>query len=474
MADATSDQKFDLVVIGAGPGGYVAAIRAAQLGLKVACVDKRNTLGGTCLNVGCIPSKELLQSSEKYEEAKHGLSDHGVAVGGVKLDLKAMMGRKDKVVDGLTKGIAFLFKKNKVAEFHGTARITSPGEVAVALTDGGNQVLKSDRILIATGSDSAPLPGVDIDEQKIVTSTGALTLGKVPKHFVVVGGGYIGLEMASVWGRLGAEVTVIEFLDRIVPTMDHEIADEMFKTLQKQGMKFRLGAKVTAADTAKASVVLTIEPAAGGEAETLKCDVVLVAIGRRPLTQGLGLENMGVALDNRGFIQVDGQFQTNVPGIYAIGDVIPGPMLAHKAEDEGTVAVEMMTGQSGHVDYNAIPAVVFTAPEVASVGRTEEQLKDDGVEYRVGKFPFVANSRARAAGADSTGFIKILTDAKTDRILGAHIIGPDAGTLIAELALAIEFAASAEDVGRTCHAHPTLNEAVKEAALAAWNKPIHV
>ena len=475
MAD--SETKFDLVVIGAGPGGYVAAIRAAQLGLKVACVDKRDTLGGTCLNVGCIPSKALLQSSEKYEEARHGLADHGVAVSGVKLDLRAMMGRKDKVVDGLTKGIAFLFKKNKVTEIHGAARITAPGEVTVELSESGSQVLKTDRILIATGSESMPLPGVDIDEQKLVPSTGALTLGKVPKHFVVVGGGYIGLEMASVWGRLGAEVTVIEFLDRIVPVMDREIADEIFKTLQKQGMKFRLGTKVTAAETAKAGVALTIEPASsdgGGVAETIKCDVVLVAIGRRPLTEGLGLEDVGVALDNRGFIQVDGPFQTSVPGIYAIGDVIPGPMLAHKAEDEGTVAVEMMTGQSGHVNYNAIPAVVYTAPEVASVGRTEEQLKDDGVEYRVGKFPFVANSRARAAGADSTGFVKILTDATTDRILGAHIIGPDAGTLIAELALAIEFAASAEDVGRTCHAHPTLNEAVKEAALAAWDKPIHV
>ena len=470
----TNETEFDLVVIGAGPGGYVAAIRAAQLGLKVACVDKRDTLGGTCLNVGCIPSKALLQSSEKYEEAKHGLADHGVAVGGVKLDLKGMMGRKDKVVDGLTKGISFLFKKNKIAEIHGTARIAGPGEVAVETTGGESQTLKTDRILIATGSESMPLPGVEIDEQKIVTSTGALTLGKVPKHFVVVGGGYIGLEMASVWGRLGAEVTVIEFLDRIVPAMDQEVADEMYKTLQKQGMKFRLSTKVTSAETVKAGVSLTVEPAAGGDAETIKCDVVLVAIGRRPLTQGLGLEEAGVALDNRGFIQVDEEFQTNVPGIYAIGDVIPGPMLAHKAEDEGTVAVEMMAGQSGHIDYNAIPAVVYTAPEVASVGKTEQQLKDDGVDYRVGKFPFIANSRARAAGADSTGFVKILTDTKTDKILGAHIIGPDAGTLIAELALAIEFDASAEDIGRTCHAHPTLNEAVKEAALAAWNKPIHV
>lgn len=472
MADP--ETKFDLVVIGAGPGGYVAAIRSAQLGLKVACVDKRSTLGGTCLNVGCIPSKALLQSSEKYEEAKHGLADHGVAVGGVKLDLKAMMGRKDKVVDSLTKGIAFLFKKNKVTEVHGTAVITAPGEVSVTDDSGDSQVLKTERILIATGSESMPLPGVEIDEEKIVTSTGALMLPKVPKHFVVVGGGYIGLEMASVWGRLGAEVTVIEFLDRIVPAMDQEVADEMSKTLQKQGMKFRLGTKVTAAEKVKAGVSLTVEPASGGEAETIKCDVVLVAIGRRPLTQGLGLEDVGVTLDNRGFIQVDDKFQTSVPGIFAIGDVIPGPMLAHKAEDEGTVAVEMMTGQSGHIDYNAIPAVVYTAPEVASVGRTEEQLKKDGVDYKIGKFPFVANSRARAAGVDSTGFVKILTDAKTDKVLGAHIIGPDAGTMIAELALAIEFDASAEDIGRTCHAHPTLNEAVKEAALAAWSKPIHI
>lgn len=469
-----ADTKFDLVIIGAGPGGYVAAIRAAQLGMKVACVDKRGTLGGTCLNVGCIPSKALLQSSEKYEEAKHSLAEHGVTVGGVKLDLKAMLSRKDKVVDGLTKGIAFLFKKNKVAEIHGTARVTAAGEVTVDLDGGESQILKTERILIATGSDSTPLPGVEIDEKNIVTSTGALSLGKVPRHLVVVGGGYIGLEMASVWRRLGAEVTVIEFLDRIVPTMDNEVADEMFKTLKKQGMQFRLGTKVTEAKSVKAGVSLTVEPAAGGDAETLKCDVMLVAIGRLPYTQGLGLEDLGVAMDNRGFIQVDEQFQTTVPGIFAIGDVIPGPMLAHKAEDEGVVAVEMMAGQAGHIDYNAIPAVVYTAPEAASVGKTEEQLTEDGVEYRVGKFPFIANSRARAAGVDSTGFVKILTDAKTDRMLGAHIIGPDAGTMIAELALAIEFAASAEDIGRTCHAHPTLNEAVKEAALAAWNKPIHV
>ena len=474
MADATAETKFNLVVIGAGPGGYVAAIRAAQLGMKVACVDRRPTLGGTCLNVGCIPSKALLQSSEKYEEARHALAEHGISVNGVDLDLGKMLGRKDKVVDGLTRGIGFLFKKNKVAEIHGTAKIAAVGEVTVTGEDGGARLLTCDRILIATGSESAPLPGVEIDEKKIVTSTGALSLPEVPKHFVVVGGGYIGLEMASVWGRLGARVTVVEFLDRITPTMDREVADELFKTLQKQGMEFRLGAKVTSAKSGKAGVTLTVEPAKGGAAETIECDVVLVAIGRRPFTEGLGLEDVGVALDNRGFIQVDGKFETNVPGIYAIGDVIPGPMLAHKAEDEGVVAVEMMAGQSGHIDYNAIPAVVYTAPEAASVGRTEEQLKEDGVEYRVGKFPFIANSRARASGVDLTGFVKILTDARTDRVLGAHIIGPDAGTMIAELALAVEFAASAEDIGRTCHAHPTLNEAVKEAALAAWSKPIHI
>ncbi len=473
MADATADSKFDLVVIGAGPGGYFAAIRAAQLGLKVACIDKRGALGGTCLNVGCIPSKALLQSSEKYEETRHALVEHGISVDGVTLDLKTMLGRKDKVVDGLTKGIAFLFKKNKVAEIHGTAKITAVGEVTVT-SDSGTQLLKCDRILVATGSESTPLPGLEIDEQKVVTSTGALSLSEVPKHFVVVGGGYIGLEMASVWGRLGAKVTVVEFLDRITPTMDREVADELFKALKKQGMEFRLGTKVTAAKTGKSGVTLTVEPAAGGAADNIDCDVVLVAIGRRPYTAGLGLEDVGVALDNRGFIQVDGKFETNVPGIYAIGDVIPGPMLAHKAEDEGTVAVEMMAGQSGHIDYNAIPAVVYTAPEAASVGRTEEQLKQDGVDYRVGKFPFIANSRARASGVDTTGFVKILTDAATDRVLGAHIIGPDAGTMIAELALAVEFSASAEDIGRTCHAHPTLNEAVKEAALAAWSKPIHI
>jgi dihydrolipoamide dehydrogenase len=467
-----ADTDFDLIVIGAGPGGYVAAIRAAQLGMKVACVDKRATLGGTCLNVGCIPSKALLQSSEKFVEATSHLAEHGVTVGKVGLDLKKMLGRKDEVVDGLTKGIAFLFKKNKVEQIQGAARIVAPGTVEVSGKK--KRKLTAKNILIATGSESMPLPGVAVDEKNIVSSTGALDLAKVPKHLVVIGGGYIGLELGSVWARLGAKVTVVEFLDRIVPAMDDDVADELFKTLKKQGLEFRLSTKVTAAKNTKAGVSLTVEPATGGESERLACDVVLVSIGRRPFTDGLGLEELGVAMDNRGFIQVDESFKTSVDGIYAVGDAIPGPMLAHKAEDEGVVAVEMMAGQAGHIDYGAIPAVVYTAPEAASVGATEQQLKEEGVEYRVGKFPFMANSRARASGEDGSGFVKIIADARTDRMLGAHIIGPDAGTLIAELALAMEFAASSEDIGRTCHAHPTLNEAVKEAALAAFSKPIHI
>jgi len=465
-----AETEFDLVVIGAGPGGYVAAIHAAQLGMSVACIDSRDTLGGTCLNVGCIPSKALLHSSELFAEARAGMAEHGIRLGSVELDLTALMGRKDKVVDGLTKGIDFLFRKNKVTRFTATARIAAPGRVA--LSDG--TVLAAKHILIATGSESMPLPGVTVDETRIVSSTGALALDAVPGHLVVVGGGYIGLEMGSVWRRLGSEVTVVEFLDRITPTMDGEVAAELKKALEKQGFGFRLGTKVTGAAAGAAGVTLTLEPAAGGAAETLECDVVLVAIGRRPFTDGLGLEEIGVETDNRGFIPVDGRFQTNVPGIYAIGDVIPGPMLAHKAMDEGEVAVEIMAGQPGHIDYDCIPGVVYTAPEAASVGRTEEQLKADGIDYRAGRFPFIANSRARSNGGDTAGFVKILTEAATDRVLGAHIIGPDAGTLIAELALAMEFSASAEDIARTCHAHPTLNEAVKEAALAAWSKPIHI
>ena len=464
--------EFDLVVIGAGPGGYVAAIRAAQLGMNVACVERRATLGGTCLNVGCIPSKALLQSSEKFHEAKATLAAHGVKLAGVELDLPAMMARKVKVVDDLTKGIAFLFKKNKVTSVQGTARIASAGEVVVADEKGGTRTLKAKRILIATGSESAPLPGVAVDEARVVTSTGALALDRVPQHLVVIGAGYIGLEMGSVWQRLGAKVTVVEFLDRITPGMDGEIAKLFQRTLQKQGFTFKLGTKVTGAKAGNDGVSLTLEPAQGGPAEMLAADAVLLAIGRRPYTDGLGLEAVGVARDKRGFIETNDHFETNVPGIYAIGDVRPGPMLAHKAEDEGVVAVELMAGVRGHVNYDAIPGVVYTAPEVASVGKTEEQLKADGVEYRVGKFPLAANSRARAI-AETDGVVKILADAKTDRVLGVHILGADAGTVIHECVLAMEFGASAEDIARTCHAHPTLNEAVKEAALAVAGRPIH-
>ncbi|MDE0796784.1 MAG: dihydrolipoyl dehydrogenase [Alphaproteobacteria bacterium] len=467
-----SDSHFDLIIIGAGPGGYVAAIRAAQLGLKTACIDKRGTLGGTCLNVGCIPSKALLHSSEKFEEAQNHLAEHGVKVGKVELDLKTLMARKDKVVDDLTKGIGFLFKKNKVTGITGSARIAKPGEVVVS-ADGEDSSYTADNILIATGSGVTPLPGVEIDEDRIVSSTGALSLAAVPKHLVVVGGGYIGLEMGSVWRRLGSKVTVVEFLDAIVPNMDGEVGKAMHKTLEKQGMIFKLGTKVTGAKATKTKVALTVEPAAGGDAETIDCDIVLVSIGRVPFTANLGLEDVGVEMDGRGVIQVDGNFKTNVDGIYAIGDVIPGAMLAHKAEEEGIACVERLAGQATHINYDAIPSVVYTWPEAASVGKTEEQLKDAGIDYNKGSFPFMANSRARANG-DTDGFVKILADAATDEVLGVHIIGPDAGTMIAELALAMEFGASSEDIARTCHAHPTLNEAVKEAALAVEGAPIHM
>ncbi len=470
-----SDENFDLIVIGGGPGGYVAAIRAAQLGMNVACIDKRASWGGTCLNVGCIPSKALLHSSEKFVETRDHLAEHGVKTGKVSLDLAAMMARKDKVVSDLTQGIAFLFKKNGVTPVHGAARITGPGAVGITGVDGNTEsrTLRAKNILIATGSEVTPLPGIDIDEKRIVSSTGALELDKVPKRLVVVGGGVIGLELGSVWRRLGAEVTVVEFLDTIVPGMDVEVGKQLHRSLEKQGFEFRLATKVAGAETTRSGVTLSLEPAKGGDAEALECDVVLVSIGRRPFTDGLGLDEVGVTRDARGVITVDSRFQTNVPGIFAIGDVIPGPMLAHKAEDEGVVAVEMMAGQSGHINYDAIPAVVYTSPEASSVGRTEEQLKADGIAYKVGKFPFMANSRARANG-HADGFVKILADTNTDAVLGVHIIGPDAGTLIAELALAMEFGASAEDIARTCHAHPTLNEAVKEAALAADGRALHI
>jgi dihydrolipoamide dehydrogenase len=468
-----SEAAYDVIIIGGGPGGYVAAIRAAQLGLRTACIEKRGALGGTCLNVGCIPSKALLQSSELYAEAKHGLSEHGVKLGNVDLDLAAMLARKDKVVDGLTKGIELLFRKNKVDYLKGAARLSGNGKVAVALTAGGETTVAAKHIVIATGSESMPLPGVEIDEQQIVTSTGALSLAQVPGRFVVIGGGYIGLEMGSVWGRLGAKVTVVEFLDRIVPGMDGELAKQFQRVLAKQGVEFRLGTKVTGAKKANGAVTLTLEPAKGGEAQTLEADAVLVAIGRRPYVEGLGLKEAGVALDERGRVKTDGHFATNVPGIYAIGDVIAGPMLAHKAEEEGVAIAEILAGQAGHVNYDTVPGVVYTWPEVATVGKTEEELKAAGVAYAVGKFPFLANSRARASG-DSEGFVKLLADAKTDRLLGAHIIGPDAGTLIHECVMAMEFGGSAEDVARAFHAHPTLNEAVKEAALAVAGRAIHI
>jgi dihydrolipoamide dehydrogenase len=456
---------FDLIVIGAGPGGYVCAIRAAQLGMKVACVEKRATLGGTCLNVGCIPSKALLQSSEEFQHAASALKDHGVLVDSVKLDLSRMQARKGEVVSANVKGVEFLFRKNKVTWLKGTGRIIEPGKVQV---DGA--VYDARHIVIATGSESVPLAGVEVDEKQIVTSTGGLELDKVPGHLVVIGGGYIGLELGSVWRRLGAEVTVVEFLDRIVPTMDGEVAKAFERLLVRQGMKFRLGTKVTGARKGTDGVTLSIEPAKGGATEELKADIVLLSIGRRAYTEGIGA---GIELDERGRVKTDAHYATNLPGIYAIGDAISGPMLAHKAEEEGVALAEILAGQAGHVNYAAIPGVVYTRPEVASVGQTEEELKAAGVAYNIGKFPFTANGRARAMG-DTDGFVKLLADKTTDRLLGAHVLGPDAGTLIAELTTAMEFGASAEDVARTCHAHPTLSEAVKEAALAVEGRALHI
>ncbi|MCB5943645.1 dihydrolipoyl dehydrogenase [Acidocella sp. KAb 2-4] len=461
-------ENFDVIVIGAGPGGYVCAIRAAQLGFKVACVEKRATLGGTCLNIGCIPSKALLQSSEDFDHAKHGLKDHGIAVGEVSIDIARMQARKAEVVGANTKGIEFLFKKNKVTWIKGAAAFTGPGAIEVA-----GQAYTAKHIIIATGSDSVPLKGVEVDEKRIVTSTGALELDKVPGHLVVIGGGVIGLELGSVWRRLGAEVTVVEFLERITPGLDGEISKTFQQMLAKQGFKFKLGHKVTSAKADAKGVTLTVEPAKGGAAEEIKADIVLLAIGRYAYTEGLNLAAAGVETDERGRIKAGKHFETNVPGIYAIGDVIAGPMLAHKAEEEGVALAERLAGQAGHVNYGAIPSVVYTWPEVAAVGATEEELKAAGVQYTVGKFPFMANGRARAMGC-TDGFAKVLAEKGTDKLLGAHIIGPDAGTLIAELATALEFGASAEDVARVCHAHPTLNEVVKEAALAADGRAIHI
>ena len=463
-----SDQPYDVIVIGSGPGGYVCAIKCAQLGLRTACVEKRETLGGTCLNIGCIPSKALLQASEKYDEAAHHLGEFGVTVGDVGFDLAGLMAHKDRTVQANVQGVEFLFRKNKVDWLKGAGKITAPGTVEV---DGKAHQAKN--IIIATGSEVAPLKGVEIDEERIVSSTGALALAKVPERLVVIGGGYIGLEMGSVWQRLGSKVTVVEFLDRILPGMDGEVSKQMQRILARQGMAFKLGTKVTAATPGDGGVALTIEPAKGGDAETLEADVVLLAIGRIPFTGGLGLEEVGVALDERGRVKTDAHFATSVPGIYAIGDVIAGPMLAHKAEEEGVALAERLAGQAGHVNYEAIPGVVYTWPEAAQVGRTEEQLKADGVAYKVGKFPFTANGRARAMNA-TDGFVKILADKATDRVLGIHVLGAEAGTIVAECAMAMEFGASAEDIARTCHAHPTLNEAVKEAALAVEGAALHI
>jgi len=468
-----SDPSYDLVVIGGGPGGYVAAIRAAQLGLRTVCVEKRPVMGGTCLNVGCIPSKALLHSSEKFADARDHLRDHGVLAAEVKLDLAVMQARKQKIVADLGQGVGFLLEKNGVDTRPGSARIAAPGRVEIVDGDGGLGNVDATHILIATGSETTPLPGVEIDEARIVSSTGALEFDGVPERLVVIGAGVIGLELGSVWSRLGARVEVIEFLDRILPGMDGEIAKQAQRALTKQGLGFRLGHKVSEARTDAEGVRLAVEPAAGGEAEEVRADRVLVAIGRRPYTEGLGLAEVGVATDERGFITVDGRFQTSIPGIFAVGDCTPGPMLAHKAEDEGVACVELLAGQAGHVDHDKVPAVVYTRPEVASVGRTEEQLKEAGVEYRVGKFPFSANSRARITG-ETTGLVKVLSDAASDRVLGVHILGPLAGDLVAEAVLALEFGASAEDIARTCHAHPSTGESVKEAALASLGRALHV
>jgi dihydrolipoamide dehydrogenase len=469
-----ASEIYDLVVIGAGPGGYVAAIRAAQLGMKVACVEKRPTPGGTCLNVGCIPSKALLQSSHVFEETAHDLKAHGVVVGGVSLDLAQMLKRKDDVVGATTKGVAFLLRKNKVASIAGTARIEAPGRVAVL--DGADSVtrqLECRNILIASGSEVTPLPGVAIDEKTIVSSTGALDLQAVPKRMAVIGAGIIGLELGSVWRRLGAEVTMIEFLDRIAPGVDNEITRHFQRALEKQGLKFQLGRKVTGATKGRDGIAVAHEPAQGGAAEALAVDVVLVCIGRRPHVEGLGLDKVGVKLTERGRIAVDAHFRTSVEGIYAIGDVIDGPMLAHKASEDGVACVETIAGQKGHVDWGKVPSIVYTQPEVAWVGKTEEQLKAEGIAFKVGKYPFTADPRSRANNR-TEGFVKVLADARADTVLGVHIIGAEAGTMIAEAVVAMAFSASAEDIGRICHAHPTVNEAMKEAALAAWDKPIHL
>ena len=464
---------YDLIVIGTGPGGYVCAIRAAQLGLKTAVVEKRATFGGTCLNIGCIPSKALLHASELFEEAGHTFGKMGIGVSEPKLDLRAMMAFKDQGVEGNVRGVDFLFKKNKIDTFFGSGRIVGPGKVEVKGEGGKAQTLEAKSIVIATGSDVARLKGIDIDEKRIVSSTGALSLPAVPQHLLVIGAGVIGLELGSVWRRLGAQVTVVEFLDGALPGLDGEVRRQAQRLFEKQGITFKLSSKVTAVDASGKRLKVNVETAKGGDAKSIEADVVLVSIGRVPYTEGLGLKELGVKLDERGRVIVDHYYATNVPGIWAIGDVIAGPMLAHKAEDEGVALAEILVGQAGHVNYDAIPNVVYTYPEIATVGKTEEELKAAGVAYNVGKFPFTANGRAKV-NLTTEGFVKIIADAKTDRVLGVHLICADAGNMIAEATIAMEFGASAEDIARTCHAHPTLPEAVKEAAMAVAKRAVHM
>jgi len=467
------DNKYDLVVIGAGPGGYVASIVASQKGMKVATIEKRETLGGTCLNVGCIPSKAMLHASEQYENAikSNGMNEWGINCKDVSLDLKKLLNKKSNIVMDLTKGIGFLFGKNKITNYVGAAKIISATQIEIS-NNGKKDIISANKIIIATGSEPSVLPNINIDEKIIVTSTGALELKTVPKKMTVIGGGVIGLEMGTIWRRLGAEVEVIEYLPRILPGMDSEIAEKFMKILQKQGIKFQLGHSVESAKTNNDKVKLTIKDVTNGNIEKLESDVVLVAVGRKPNTNGLGLEELGLEIDKHGFINTDSNFETSTPNIYAIGDVIKGPMLAHKAEEDGVAVVEIINGEAGHVDYNLVPGIIYTSPEVAVIGQTEENLKDQGIEYNKGVFPLSANSRAKAIG-HTDGMVKILSDKLTDKILGAHMIGHEAGTVIHELSVAMGFGASSEDVARICHGHPTINEAIKEAALATYSKPIH-